>query len=48
MLWLEDYPNLQEWSKEMEEIKAHLKRTGKIKNIFRKKCRAAVKAAQVQ
>ncbi|VGO21884.1 sulfatase [Pontiella sulfatireligans] len=45
MLWLEDYPRMNEWRAEMDEIHKELARTGRVNNqIFRRKCRAAIEA----
>lgn len=43
MLWLVDYPPLDIWRKEMADIHAAYKTTGKVKNsIFRRYCRKAI------
>jgi hypothetical protein len=43
MLWLSDYPLIEEWRLEMKEIKDHYEKTGKVRNdIFRRKCRTTL------
>jgi arylsulfatase A-like enzyme len=43
MLWLEDYPRLVEWRKEMSDIKKGIQKNGKVNHyIFRRYCRKSI------
>ena len=43
ILWLSDYPNLNMWRVEMNEIKSIFVKTGKVKkDISRRECRASL------